>query len=121
MRIGHFYDAGGYVDHGDAASLFPVESLSGGVAQHRDAQIELDSVRSEEVLVVSPTGLASGHFLTQHPITAVEIDSLPPETTATIADRAAVDLDAFEVIQIGRRPAGVQNHSLGEYSAQQTN
>lgn len=27
MSIGHFYDAGGYIDHGKAEPLFPVEAL----------------------------------------------------------------------------------------------
>jgi hypothetical protein len=115
MSVGHFQDAAGYVDHGDASNLFPVESLSGEVHQHRDAELKLQSIGGERVVVVCPTGLASSYFLTQHPLTAIEIGSLPEPVCSSIAADADIDLSQFEVLQIGRNPSNIQNRSLSEF------
>lgn len=92
MSVGHFYDAGRYFNHGDASNLFLVEALSGEVYQHRDAEIRPQSVESEKVVVVSPTGLASSYFLTQHPLTAIELGSLPDAVRTSIGDDADFDI-----------------------------
>lgn len=115
MSAGHFYDAGGYVEHGDASTLFPVEALSGEVYQRRDAEIRLQSVEGQKVLVVSPTGLASSYFLTQHPLTAIELGSLPDEVRTSVWANADLDISRFELLQIGRRPSNSQNRSLSEF------
>lgn len=115
MRVGHYYDAGGYVDHGDASTLFPVESLSGEVQQYRDAEIRLQSVASEKVIVVSPTGLASSYFLTQHPLTAIDIKSLPDMVRTSVENHTEFQISEFDVIQIGRRTSNIQNKSLSEF------
>lgn len=115
MSAGHYYDAGGYVDHGDASTLFPVESLSGEVYQYRNAEIRLQSVESEKVVVVSPTGLASSYFLTQHPLTAIELESLPKTVRTSVGNNAELEISEFDLIQIGREPSNIQNRSLSEY------
>ena len=115
MSVGHFYTAGGYVEHGDASNLFPVESLSGEIYQYRDAEVKLQSVESKKVLVVSPTGLASSYFLTQHPLTATEVGSLSDAEYSSIAEDTDIDLSRFEFIQIGRNPSNLQNKSLTEF------
>jgi hypothetical protein len=116
MSIGHFYAAGGYIDHEEAEPLFPVEGLAGAV-QHRDAQLRLQSVDPEAVLAVRPTGLASSYFLTQHPLTAIDIDALPSSTRRQMAQPCPGRVDQFEVIQIGRGVSTPENHSLREWTA----
>lgn len=115
MSIGHSYDAGGYIDHGDASVLFPVEELSATVYTHRDAERVLSETAPESVLVVKPTGLASSYALTQRPLTAIDVASLNDD----IVDHLRTDEDnptRFEYIQVGRATKPEQNHSLAEYS-----
>lgn len=116
MSVGHFYDAGGYVNHGDSSTLFPVESLSGEVYQYRDAEIRLQSEESEKIIVVSPTGLASSYFLNQHPLSAIELKSLPDAVRTSVRNKANLDISQFELIQIGLEPSNIQNRSLSEYN-----
>jgi hypothetical protein len=115
MSVGHFYDAGGYIDHGDATVLFPVAAVAGTVHTHRDAELALGDADSEAVLVVRPTGLASSYALTQRPLTAVEIDSLNIETREALTTTAEVDLDRFEYVQIGRSTTPARDRSLVEF------
>jgi len=115
MSVGHFYDAGGYVDHGDISDLIPVKALSAEVHQYRNAELKLQEVKSEEVVAVSPTSLASSYFLTQHPLTAIEVESLPGSVRASITDDEDIDLSRFEILQIGRQPRESQNRSLSEF------
>jgi len=116
MSIGHFHTAGEYIDHDKAKPLFPVDGLAGAV-QHRDAQLRLQSVDPEAVLAVRPTGLASSYFLTQHPLTAIDIDALPSSTRHQIAQPCPASVGQFEVIQIGRGVSAPENHSLREWTA----
>jgi len=115
MSVGHFYGAGGYIDHDDAAALFPVETLSGEVQQYRDAEIRLESIESEKVIVVSPTGLASSYFLTQHPLTAIEIKSLSDAVRTSVENNREFDISEFDLVQIGRKSSNMQNKSLSEF------
>jgi hypothetical protein len=115
MSSEHFLTAGKYIKHGDASNLFPVESLSGEIFQYRDAEVRLQSVENEKVVAVSPTGLASSYFLTQHPLTAIEVRSLSDSKYSSIAEEADIDLSRFELIQIGRGPSNLQNRSLSEF------
>ncbi|WP_246989143.1 hypothetical protein [Halorientalis marina] len=115
MSAGHFHNAGGYIDHGDATALFPVAALAGTVHTHRDAVLVLGAADREAVLVVRPTGLASSYALTQRPLTAVEIESLDNETREALTTTAEVDLDGFEYVQIGRSTTPACNRSLAEF------
>ena len=115
MSVGHFYDAGGYIDHGDATVLFPIEALAGTAHTHRDAELALGDADREAVLVVQPTGLASSYALTQRSLTAIEIESLDAETREALAATAGVDLDRFEYVQIGRSTTPARNRSLAEF------
>lgn len=115
MSVGHFYDAGGYVDHGDVSDLFPVTALSAEVHQYRNAELKLQEVKSGKVVAVSPTSLASSYFLTQHPLTAIEVESLPETVRASITKNEDIDLSRFDLLQIGRQPRKSQNRSLSEF------
>jgi hypothetical protein len=116
MSVGHFHDAGGYIDHGDISALFPVKALSAEVHQYRNAELKLQEVKSEKVIAVSPTSLASSYFLTQHPLTAIEVESLPELVRAPITEDEDVDLFRFDILQIGRQPRESQNRSLSEFN-----
>ncbi len=116
MSFRHFHAAGGYIDHDEAEPLFPVEGLAGAV-QHGDAQLRLQSVAPEAALAVRPTGLASSYFLTQHPLTAIDIDALPSSTRRRIAQTCPGRVGQFEVIQIGRGVSALKSHSLREWTA----
>ncbi|WP_436903528.1 hypothetical protein [Halovenus halobia] len=115
MSIGHFYEAGGYVDHGDAKILLPVDELQATVHTHRDAEIALKNVPAKAVLAVRPTGMASSYALTQRPLAAIEINSLPEEPRAQLDHLIKDDLRQFELVQIGRQPHTSQNRSLAEF------
>jgi len=115
MSVGHFYDAGGYIDHGDISDLFPVKALSAEVHQYRNAELKLQEVKSEKVVAVSPTSLASSYFLTQHPLTAIEVESLPESVRDSITEDEDIDLSEFEILQIGRQRRESQNRSISEF------
>jgi hypothetical protein len=116
MSVGYFFDAGGYISHGDASPLFPVAEVSAKVHTHRDAERALEDVASEKVLAVRPTGMASSCALTQRPLAAVEIASLSSDTRTQIQRSIEEDFEQFVLIQIGRPSSPAQNRSLSEFS-----
>jgi len=115
MIIGHFFDAGGYLDYGDATPLLPVEELQARVYTHRDAECTLGDAPADSVLAVRPTGLASSYALTQRTLTAIEVASLDDELRNQIGGAVDVDLAQFELIQVGRATTPAQNRSLAEF------
>ncbi|SDF96201.1 hypothetical protein [Halorientalis regularis] len=114
MYIGHYHNAGDYLDYDDASVLFPVEELSATVHTHRDAELILRDADSESVLVVKPTGFASSYALTQRPLTVIEIASMNDDTLDHIQS-SVDDPGRFEYIQVGRATRSAQNRSLAEY------
>ena len=86
---------GEYVDHRDISDLFPVKVLSAEVHQYRNAELKLQEVKSEKAVAVSPTSLASSYFLTQHPLIAIKIESLPRPVRASITEDEDIDLSRF--------------------------
>ena len=98
MSIRHFFDAGGYLDHGDASVLLPVEKLDATVHTHRDAELALGNTVSESVLAVRPTGLASSYALTQRPLMAIEVASLDEGIRAQLEKPLDGSLVQFEFI-----------------------
>jgi len=115
MSIGHFFDAGGYLDYGDAATLLPVEELQARVYTQRDAERALGDAPADSVLVIRPTGLASSYALTQRPLAAIEVASLDDKHRDQIDVAVDADLAQFEFIQVGRATTPVQNRSLAEF------
>lgn len=116
MSKEHFESAGASIDYGDAAGLFPVDDLDATVLQHRDAQLALDDVDGADVIVVAPTSLATSYLLTQHALTAIPIESLPPVVRAQLGEGVAAPLDTFDLIQIGKWTTDSPNHSLAEFT-----
>ncbi|MDB2239395.1 hypothetical protein [Halorubrum ezzemoulense] len=116
MSNGHFYTAGASVEYGTASCLFPVDELDATVLQHRDAQLALDAVDGDAVIVVSPTSLATGYKLGSHPVTAIRVDSLPADITATLDAAVEDDIETFDLIQIGKWNHSSPNHSLAEFT-----
>jgi hypothetical protein len=115
MPNGHFYSAGASIDYGDATGLFPVNKLDATVLQYRDAQLALDNIDGADVIVVVPTSLATSYALTQHALTAIPIESLPPTARGQLDGNIEESLDAFELIQIGKWNTDSANHSLAEF------
>jgi hypothetical protein len=111
----HNPETGDHVDYGEAAQLFPVDELSAVTHQHRDAQVEIESLDSADILGVAPTGLASSYSLHRHPLTVVEVGSLPEAVQTSIETESGVDLTNFEVIQIGTGRREITDRSLSEF------
>ncbi|WP_020222696.1 hypothetical protein [Halarchaeum acidiphilum] len=116
MPKGHFGRSGASIDHGDAKVLFPVDELDGTVFQHRDAELALGDVESENVIVIVPTSLASSYSLTQRPLTAIPVADLPLDVRSELADALDAPIDSYEFIQIGKWTVDSPNHSLAEYT-----
>ena len=116
MLKGHFESAGASLEFGAADCLFPVEELDATVHQYRDAQLALDAVDGERVILVAPTNLASSYRLAQHPLTAIPVESLSSATRSRIADTIDAPLETFEHIQIGKWNKSSPNHSLSEFA-----
>jgi hypothetical protein len=115
MPIGHFTSAGASIAHGEASVLFPAEELDATVFQRRDAELALDDVAGEKVIVITPTSFASGYFLTNHTLTAIPIDGLAPTVRSQLADALDTPIEMFELIQIGKWTTDSPDHSLAEY------
>jgi hypothetical protein len=115
MSEGHFFSAGGYIEHGDASVLFPLDELRASVHQHSAAASHLQSVDSEDVLAIAPTSLASSYFLFAHPLTTIDIDTLSREIRTRISEQADIKLAEFDVIQIGRGAPEATNERLPEW------
>ena len=116
MSNGHFRSAGESIDYGDASCLFPVDELAATVRQYRDAQLALDDVDRDRVIVVAPTSLATSYALTQHPLTALPVDSLPRSVRTRIDAALSESLDSFALVQIGKWHSPSVNHSLAEFT-----
>ncbi|KAB1198559.1 MULTISPECIES: hypothetical protein [Haloferax] len=116
MLKGHFTSAGASIEYGDAEVLFPVDDLDATVLQHRDAQLALADADGSAVVVVAPTSLATSYALTQHPLTAIAVDSLPDTVRAELADALDTSLEAFELVQIGKWSTDSPNRSLTEFT-----
>lgn len=117
MLKGHFTSAGASINYGDATALFPVDELGATVLQYRDAQLALDDVDGADVVVVAPTSLATSYRLTQHALTAIPVESLPPAIQAQLDEEVEERLDTFELIQIGKWNTDSPNHSLAEFTS----
>ncbi|SNR79039.1 hypothetical protein SAMN06266787_1328 [Halorubrum ezzemoulense] len=115
MLKGHYNSAGTSIEYGAADDLFPVEELDATVHQYRDAQLALADVDGASVIIIAPTNLASSYHLTQHALTAIPVESLPPAIQTQIADTINASLEAFKLIQIGKWNSNSPNHSLGEF------
>jgi len=116
MSAGHFTSAGASIEHGDASVLFPVEKLDATVLQRRNAELVLDDVDGEEVIVISPTSMASSYFLTQHALTAIPVDELAPAVRSQLANALDTPIETFDLIQIGKWNTDSPNHSLAEFT-----
>ena len=116
MPKGHFHSAEGRIEYGDADVLFPVEALDATVLTHRDAQLALADADGASVIVVAPTGLASSYALTQRPLTAIRVDSLPTDVRTHLDGLLDVSIETFELIQVGKWHRDGPNHSLSEFT-----
>ena len=117
MSEGHFGSAGTSIKYGDASVLFPVDDLDATVQQYRDAQRTLADTDGSDVIVIAPTSLATSYRLTQHPLTAIPVGSLAPETREQVAGTLDAPVETFEVIQIGKWTADSPNRSLAEFTS----
>lgn len=115
MRGDRYDDAGGYLERGDAAPLFPLADLDAAVYQRRRAQVRLDAAEPADVLVVAPTDWATSLALSQRPLTAIDIDSLAAAIRDSLSTRSGSDVADFEFLQVGRATAGIENRSLTEF------
>ena len=70
----------------------------------------------ENVIVITPTSLASSYFLIQHPLTAIPVDELAPGVRSTLADALDIPIEGFDFIQIGKWVTDSLDHSLTEYT-----
>jgi hypothetical protein len=116
MLKGHFESARTSIDCGAATGLFPVDELDATVFQHRDAQLALEDVNGADVFVVAPTSLATSYFLTQHPLTVIPVESLPPAVRTQLGEGVEAPLDTLELVQIGKWTTDSPNHSLAEFT-----
>jgi hypothetical protein len=115
MPKGHFRSAAGRVEYGDADVLFPVEDLDATVLTHRDAELALGDADGADVIIVAPTSLATSISLTQRPLAAVHVDSLPTDIRTHLDGVLDAPIEAFDLIQVGKWNQGSPNRSLSEF------
>ena len=115
MPKGHFHSAAGRVEYGDADVLFPVEDLDATVLTHRDAQLALGDTDGGDVIIVAPTSLATSYALTQRPLTAIRVDSLPTDVRTHLDRALDAPIETFDLIQVGKWNRDSPNRSLSEF------
>jgi hypothetical protein len=108
-------DGGPQIPHDAARPLLPVDEHPGAITQHRPAALQLTDAPAARIARVVPTGFASSVFLTQHPLTSVEIEALHSATRQAIEDRADVDLGGVEYVQLGEAQRRPDDRSLTEF------
>jgi len=116
MHNGHLESAGATIEYGAANTLFPVEELDATVYQHRDAELALDGTAGAEVVAIAPTSLATSYALSQRPLTAIAVDSLPLAVERELDAVLDAPIDSFELIQVGKWNTESPNHSLAEFA-----
>jgi len=116
MSNGHFRSSGASIAHREASELFPTTELDATIHQHRDAELALAAVDGTDVIVVAPTSMASGYFLTQHSLTAIPVETLSPPVQSHLGDALDAPIKSYKVIQIGKWTADNPNHSLTEFT-----
>lgn len=116
MPKGHFHSAEGGVEYGDADVLLPVEDLDASVLTHRDAQLALADADGGDVIIVAPTSLATSYALTQRPLAAIRVDSLPTGVRTHLDSVLNAPIETFDLIQVGKCNRDSPNHSLSEFT-----
>jgi len=116
MPDGHSRSAKGQVEYGDADVLFPVEDLDATVLMHRDAELALGDADGADVIIVAPTSLATSISLTQRPLTAISVDSLPTDVRTHLDGVLDAPIETFDLIQVGKWNRGSPNHSISEFT-----
>jgi len=116
MSHRHSQSTGGSITYGEAEDLLPVEALDASVSQYRDAERAVDRVAADEVITVSPTSLATGYALGRHPLSAIDVASLPGSIAQEIDDALETSISEFELIKIGNSSTDSPNHSLAEFA-----
>ena len=71
----------------------------------------------DEVLVVTPDGMASGYFLGGHPLTLIAVNDLSTARKHELSQALDRSLTAYSHIQIGRNIESGLNRSLTEFSS----
>jgi hypothetical protein len=116
MRIENNFADRPTIPHGDATGLFPVEDLTAPITQNRDAYLTLQELNDDEVLVVTPDGMASGYFLGGHPLTLIAVDDLSAARKHELSPALEGSLVPYSHIQIGRNIESGPNRSLAEFA-----
>jgi hypothetical protein len=117
MRVENNYADRPTIPHGDATGLFPVENLTTPITQNRDAYLTLQELDDDDVLLVTPDGMASGYFLGAHPLTLIAVDDLSAARTHELSQALERSLAAYSHIQIGRNIESGSNRSLTEFAS----
>jgi len=115
MLEGHFYSPGASLDYGAATPLFPVEDLDATVYRGRDAELALGDADGSSVVVVTPTSMATSYHLTQHPLAAIGVESLPADARAAVGAGIDAPIGAFDLLQVGKWTRERSNRSLAEF------
>lgn len=112
----HFYSTGASLDYGDATALFPVEGLDATVYTGRDAELALGDADGSSVVPVAPTSMATSYHLTQRPLAAISVESLPTDERAAVDAGIDAPIDAFDLLQVGKWTRERPDRSLAEFS-----
>lgn len=107
--------SGPRIPHDAAKPLLPVEELPGSIAQHRPAALQLAEASADAVARVTPTGFGSSVFLAQHPLTAIEVQSLGHPTRRAVEERTGLSLEDVEYIRVGSSRARPADRALTEF------
>lgn len=112
----HSSGSGVSITYGQLPELDESESQDLEVLSRRDAQLKLESISAEDVITVRATSFSSGMALGSTPLNLLVIETLPSDIRESLSAEAGIDVDDYEVIQIGRADREYPDRSLSEYS-----
>ena len=112
----HKPSSGASITYGQLPKLEESDSQDVKVLKRRDAQLKLEYIPTEDVIRVRATSFSSGMALGSAPLTLLVIETLSSDIRESLSAEAEIDVDDYEVIQIGSADRDYTDRSLSEYS-----
>ncbi len=106
------------VQFGVVSDLFPVAELDAPLIQNRDAQLRLEELDEEAIIVVAPESMATGYHLGSHELTLIAIEDLPEAQTRAVSEAVDGPIEAYSHIQLGKQIESGPNRSLSEFGSE---
>lgn len=116
MSSGNLHIRYASVPYGSVSELLPVETLSPAAYwQHDSAAERIQSASDSEIVAIAPESMATGYRLGQHPLTAIDLDSLSEARYERLDEGTRSELRGHSILVLGQFPDH-ENRTLREFA-----